>query len=225
MSVHFMNIYPSILTDSMKTVEQQVQHSLSLPDIETVQVDIIDGEYADNLTISPIDLIGTDFGQLSVDFHLMVNEPIEYVYECKQVDQVRSVIGQIERMSSQEEFITEALELNILPGLSVDIFTPVESIDKESWERIRIVQIMGNKAGVQGQPLNPIALKKLQEVAEIKKSMDLPNLEILLDIGVTLENVQSIAHAGATAVTPGSLLWKSQDIEKTVHELFSRGSV
>jgi ribulose-phosphate 3-epimerase len=215
-----MDIYPSILTDSLITLREQLSLVKLLPDIEIVQVDVIDGEFTDNLTLSPIDLISTDFEQIRIDFHLMVNEPIEYVYECKQVDNVRSVIGQIERMSSQEEFISEALELNILPGLSVDLYTPVESIEERSWEKLSIVQIMGNKAGIQGQSLKgEIVLKKIREVAEMKKKLDLPNLEILLDIGVTLDNVHTLVEAGATAVTPGSLLWKSDDIEKTVNQL------
>ena len=175
-----MNIYPSILTDSIQIVSEQLARAKEAEEVETVQIDIIDGEFADNLTISAIDLIGIDFGTLTADFHLMVNEPVEYVYECKQIDNVRAVIGQIERMTSQDEFITEVLELNMKPGLSLDIYTPVDSIKEESWERLAIIQIMGNRAGVQGQPFKgEVALKKVKEIAELKQKLDLKNLEII----------------------------------------------
>jgi ribulose-phosphate 3-epimerase len=217
-----MNIYPSILTDSTHIVAEQLERVRAIEEVETVQIDIIDGEFADNLTISAIDLIAMDFGDLNVDFHLMVNEPVEYVYECKQIDNARAVIGQIERMTSQEEFITEVLELNLKPGLSLDIYTPVDSIKEESWERLSIIQIMGNHAGIQGQPFKAdIALKKIKEVAEIKKKLNLHNLEILVDIGVNEQTIASIAKAGATGVAPGSALWKSEDVAETIHRMQS----
>ena len=91
---------------------------------------------------------------------------------------------------------------------------------------MRNVQISAKKAEIQGQPLKEEKeKKKIREVAEIKKKLDLPNLEILLDIGVTVENVRTVVQAGATGVTPGSLLWKSQDIQKTVQQLRINGEV
>lgn len=215
-----MNIYPSILTDSVSVLQEQLDKVSSISSIETVQIDIIDGEFADDLTLSPIDLIGTDFGDITLDFHLMVNEPVDYVFECKQIENVRSVIGQIERMTSQKEFIDEALELNILPGLSLDLYTPVESIHPENWDKLRIVQIMGNKAGIQGQEFNAqIALSKVKQLVEIKKSLDLRNLEIIVDIGVNDTTIEQILKAGASGVVVGSFLWKSDNIEAQVQKL------
>lgn len=215
-----MNIYPSILTESSATVQEQVDIAASIEGIETVQIDIIDGEFVDNLTVSPIDLIGIDFKELTIDFHLMVNEPVEYVYECKQIESVRSVIGQIERMGSQKEFIGEALELNIKPGLSIDLYTPVDSIDEDVWEELAIIQVMGNQAGIQGQPFKgQMVLEKIKEIAKMKKMLDLRKLEILVDIGVNEQTIHQIAQAGATGVTPGSALWKSEDPAKVVQML------
>jgi pentose-5-phosphate-3-epimerase len=129
-----MNVYPSILTDSVAEVERELGLLNSVADqLAAVQVDIIDGEFTDNLTISPIDLIGIHFGDIPVDFHLMVVDPVNFVYECKQIENARVVIGQIERMHSQADFITECKEFSLKPGLSLDLYTPVESIDAESW--------------------------------------------------------------------------------------------
>jgi ribulose-phosphate 3-epimerase len=217
-----MQIYPSILTESTAVVQEEIDIAASEGDIETVQIDIIDGEFIDNLTISPIDLIGVDFKDLTVDFHLMVNEPVEYVFECKQIEQVRSVIGQIERMSSQKEFIHEARELHIRPGLSIDLYTPVESIDEESWEEIELIQVMGNRAGIQGQPFKgQVVLEKIKEIVKIKKTLDLRKIEILVDIGVNPDTIHSIAKAGATAVTPGSAIWESDDPAQVIQTLRS----
>lgn len=215
-----MNIYPAILTESITTAQEQLSQVIAMPEIEAVQVDIIDGEFADNLTISAIDLIGTDFGELKVDFHLMTIEPVNFIYECKQIENARSVIGQIERMSSQKEFIKEVLEFNLQPGLALDLYTPVESIERESWEELRIINILGNLAGFQGEPFKgQIVLDKIKEVAMLKKKFDLQRLEIAVDIGVNEDTIGQIAKAGAGGVAVGSLLWKSEDIEAQVARL------
>lgn len=215
-----MNIYPAILTESISTAREQIEQVTGLEDITTVQIDIIDGEFADNLTISAIDLIGTDLGDLQVDFHLMTIEPVNFVYECKQIENVRAVIGQIEKMGSQKEFVKECLEFNLKPGLSLDLYTPVESIEKDVWEDLRIIQVMGNLAGQQGQPFKgQMILNKIKEIVELKKKLDLRDLEITVDIGVNEDTIGQIAKAGADGVAVGSLLWKSDDIERQIQQL------
>ncbi|HKY73932.1 MAG TPA: hypothetical protein VJ246_01315, partial [Patescibacteria group bacterium] len=57
-------IYPSILTDSPSLVQKQLNLVLGL--VQGVQIDIIDGEFADNTTVTPVDLQTLTFGSLSV---------------------------------------------------------------------------------------------------------------------------------------------------------------
>lgn len=218
-----MTIYPAILTESVPDLQQSVDRLAPITEeVLAIQVDVIDGEYADNLTISPIDLIGVKFYEIPVDFHLMVNDPINYVYECKQVEGARGVIAQIERMSSQKEFIQEVLEFNLLPGLSLDLYTPIESIERESWEKIRFVQVMGNRAGFSGQAFKgEQVLHKIKKIAAMKKKLDLPSLEIVVDIGMNPETIPSVTDNGATGVAVTSALWNSEDIVSRFHELIS----
>lgn len=217
-----MNIYPAILTESFSIAEEQVAQVVHLDTIHTVQIDIIDGEFVDNLTISAIDLIGTNFENLSIDFHLMVIEPVDFIYECRQIENVRNVIGQIERMSSQLEFIDEVKRQGMQAGLSLDLYTPVESIHKNSWEKLHFINIMGNVAGHQGEPFKgQMVLDKIKEVVAIKKQRNLVNLEVAVDIGVNEDTIGQIAKAGATGVSVGSLLWKSDSIEAQIERLLS----
>lgn len=216
-----MQLYPAILTESIFELREQVSMLAGVTEqVATVQVDIIDGEFVDNLTVSPIDLIGTDFGPLSVDFHLMVNDPANFIYECRQVDNVRTVIGQVEHMHSQFDFIQEVKEYNMKVGLSLDLYTPVEAIKKSSWKELQVIQIMGIRAGFQGQQFGgKSVLNKIKEVSDLKKQLDLPHLEIIVDGGVTVGNVSSVAQAGANGIAVGSTLWQSSNLEKTAIEL------
>ena len=76
-----MKIYPTLLDDSLAIIQVQLTKLKSMKHLSVLQIDVIDGEFADNLTITPIDLVGSDFGDLQLDFHLMVHEPLDYVYE------------------------------------------------------------------------------------------------------------------------------------------------
>jgi len=105
-----MNLYPTILTSSMATAEEQLALIKDNPKINVVQVDIIDGLFSDNLTIIPTDLVFMDFGDLKLDLHLQVEEPMDTFLEIESLANdlpIRSVIAQIERMTYQEDFLLE----------------------------------------------------------------------------------------------------------------------
>lgn len=216
-----MRVYPAILTESIDILREQLSQVSELSELlPTVHIDIIDGEFVDNLTLSPIDLIGTDFGSESIDFHLMVNDPENYIYECKQVDNAKRIIAQVEHLHSQADFIQEVKEYDLRPGLALDMYTPLDAIDDASWSEIEVLLLMGVKAGEQGQAFKGgMILNKLKEAVMMKKKRDLPHLEILIDGGVTTANSDSIAHSGATSVAVGSTLWNSRDFEQTVRQI------
>src|SRR3972149_3713432 len=77
--------------------------------VKRVQVDIIDGDFVENKTIDPEVFEHVDT-ELLVDFHLMVKEPKNWVERCARAGADR-IIGQIEMMSSQEEFVGKVQEV------------------------------------------------------------------------------------------------------------------
>jgi ribulose-phosphate 3-epimerase len=217
-----MKLSPAILTDSMTTLIEELESVKQSTQIDRVHVDIIDGQFADNLTLTPLDLTVVDFGQLGLDLHLMVEEPMDVVFECEAVHEylpIRRLIGQVERMSSQADFIHEVKQNNWQAGLALDIYTPIDAIDESSWEDIDVLLLMGIEAGYQGQIFNVHALEKIKEV--LHHSDQARKVPIILDGGVKANNVGRILQAGATEVTVGSFLWKNQDRVKTIAEVFA----
>jgi len=208
-----MHIYPAILTDSIAAAQAQLTQAQDLPEIETVQIDIIDGRFADNLTITPADFADLEFGDLTCDLHLMMEEPMDAVFELieyKQVVPVRSVIGQVERMSSQQFFLEEIEKHEWQPGLSLDIFTPLEAIDDDSWQYLKVVQLMAIEAGFQGQSFNEQVLKKIDELVTLSQKFATP-IEIIIDGGIAEKTGALVADHGANSVAVGSALWQAQD--------------
>lgn len=217
-----MKIYPAVLSDSREEIQQQVNRVLTEAvdkDIETVQVDIIDGKFTDNLTVTPTDVTGVNWADLTIDFHLMTEEPLDYVYELVDIkDQlpVRAVIAQVERMSNISHFLEDVQKNGWLPGVSLDIFTPLDTLEADHLQFIKIIQVMGIEAGFQGKAFNPLALDKIRQLSKACETLE---IELVVDGGVSIETIESIAQAGASGVAIGSALWKSSSLSDTIDTL------
>ncbi len=213
-----MQVYPAILSDSLDVVARQLSEAQALPEIETVHIDVIDGIFADNLTVAPLDLVEFNFAELSLDFHIMAEEPLDYVLELvavKDVMPVRALIGQIERMSNQSFFVEEVQKQGWKAGLALDLFTPVEEIDEAAWNNLDIVLLMAVEAGYQGQQFHPTVLDKVAELRTLAQQKN-RELEIIIDGGVSDEVIKMIHDAGATSVAIGSSLWCAKEPEELV---------
>jgi len=214
-----MTIYPALLSDSLVELQQQLDVLQTEESISVVQIDIIDGYFADNITVTPSDLPDLNFGRLQFDLHLMVVDPQDYVNELiARADElpIRAVVAQVERMHNQASFLEEIRNHGWKPGLSLDLHTSVEAIDEDSYQHLHIVQLMGIEAGFQGQQFRPSVFEKIPEL--IKHSA---KLEIIVDGGVKPSNIAEIAKAGIKHVAVGSALWQSDQISDTIRQLQS----
>lgn len=220
-----MQIIPSILTDELEVAAEQLASIQSVADeyeIERVQIDILDGEFADNVTVTPLDLPQFDFGNLEVDLHLMTQEPLDFVYEAKQITElvpIKRVIGQIEKMSSQEYFVEEVKKQNWLPGLCVDLYTPLTELSLEALEDVRVLQIMGIQAGFQGQTFNDHTYSVLAQARALIQKVN-PTIELIVDGGVKSAQLAKLRELGVAGVVVGSVLWKANSIEDGLDLLY-----
>lgn len=211
-----MKIYPSVLTDSIEEVQKQVDQAKKCSEVEVLQIDIIDGFFADNLTVTPQSLLEIDFGDLEIDLHLMVEEPMDMLAEIEtSMDNlpIRAVIAQIEKMTYQHDFVEDIKKMGFKAGLSLDLFTPTDSLDENILDKLDIIQFMGIEAGFQGQKLNSNVFKK---ITEFEKQMNSENrdgfpLEVIFDGGVTEENIHKFINLGISSFAVGSTLWQAPD--------------
>jgi len=121
-----MIIIPAVFTNNPEELKEKLL--LCEDKVERVQIDIDDGEFLGNKTIIPDILIGFET-PLFLDFHLMVKEPFSWVEKCAQAGAER-IIGQVEVMTSQMEFVAKVQEVGLKVGLALDIKTPVEALDR-----------------------------------------------------------------------------------------------
>lgn len=148
-----------------------------------VHIDIIDGKFADNVTIGP-EIIGKYSTKLKIELHLMVENPKEIIDKLESVD-----LGRI---------ITHIEASNKGSNLALNPQTPAASLEGLNPECILIMAV---HPGKQGQKFIPETLEKIKEV---RKSY--PNILIGVDGGVTPENAKLIVDAGADYLVVGSHL-------------------
>ncbi|PIR61871.1 MAG: hypothetical protein COY81_01095 [Candidatus Pacebacteria bacterium CG_4_10_14_0_8_um_filter_43_12] len=217
-----MKIYPALLSDSRSELQRQLDligQQCSSELVSLVQVDVIDGKFADNVTLTPSDLPDLNWGDLQLDIHLMVEEPLDYVYELIDVKNqlpIRGVIAQVERMTNRDLFLEEVEKNGWLPGLSLDLFTPVDELETQVPHYLKIIQIMAIEAGFQGETFKPVALEKIKTLKPLANQL---GLELIVDGGVNQASIGQIAAAGANAVAVGSALWQSASISDTIESL------
>jgi ribulose-phosphate 3-epimerase len=204
-------IVPTILTDSFATVQMEADAIKYSPLVEAISIDVIDGLFVDNLTVTPLDLTVADFEPAKIDFHFMTEEPMDFVYECVGVKEylpIRRIYGQVERMSYQRDFLQEVRANNWEAGLALDLFTSLDAIDEELWPNVTHLLLMGTEAGYQGEQLHPYLFEKLAELRSLPFAQ---HIHVSIDGGVKPENASQLLSAGANELIVGSALWRSAD--------------
>lgn len=204
-----IQVIPTIIEGTVEAVSGKLSRIEGL--VKRVQIDVVDGLFADNLTVTPRDLKEVDFDELKIDVHLMVEDPTEWISECLMIKPDR-VIGQVERMGSQWGFVEGLEENEVKAGLALNIHTPLESLETELLERVAVVLLMGYEAGEGGQALNEKVFNKIEELRERYEGL------IQVDGGVKADNVRKLIAFGVDEVAVGTFLW-SGDVEQRLKEI------
>jgi len=224
-----LKISPAILTDDVKeaiskveTIEDALdQHIKNHTD--HIQIDIVDGIFAENITIVPEALRDVDTS-LYLDFQLMVREPINWVGRCVNPSTDR-IIGHIEQMSDQVEFVKKVQSLGCKVGLALDIKTPVYMIDPTILTNLDTVLVLSVPAGFGGQTFDKRAINKIKQLDEIRARDDTP-YTICDDGGITFEYIDDLRLAGVDEVAIGEKIYKGdlrENIENFIKRAYDRG--
>lgn len=207
-----VEIIPAILTNDIREIEEKLKRAESL--VQRVQIDVLDGQFAAERTIDP-SFVGNIETDLSLDFHLMTKEPVDWVERAVRGGADR-IIGQIEQMTNQVEFIGKIVEVGLSRGLALDLGTEVSELDPSILNNLDVVLVMSVKAGFGGQKFDPKATQKIKKLAEIRVRDD-TSFRICVDGGITQENIKEVTKAGADEVAIGRRIFEgdlAQNLER-----------
>lgn len=157
-----------------------------------VQIDFVDGKYATNTTIRPVDCDLVPYWPLRFDAHLMVTEGniLPFSQTAQQMGFAR-IIAQVESISHPEDF----------RGLALDVHSPVAAIANYLAD-LEVVVVMAVEPGFGGQEFVDQALQNVDLLVSIRREKNL-NFEICVDGGVGKEHLPSLKERGVDSVAVG----------------------
>lgn len=214
-----IEIIPSILTNDTNELRELIEkcEGVALPagrQVDRVHIDIIDGKFANNRTIDPSALAEIDTN-LKIDFHLMVNEPVNWVERCIR-GMADRIIAQVEMMGSQFEYLGKVQEVGAKIGLGIDLDTPVSKLDPVILTNLDVVLVMSVAAGFGGQEFDQKAIAKIKELDEVRSRDESP-YRICDDGGITFEKIHSLHYTGADEAAIGRRLFTG-DLEQNLQK-------
>ena len=205
-----VEIIPAILTSDPQELKQLINEAEGV--VEGVQIDILDGQFAKNKTIDP-SIFQTIETKLNLDFHLMTKEPVDWIEKSTRVSAKR-IIGQVEMMENQMEFIEKVIETGTLVGLAVDIATPVSDLDPEVIMSLDAILVMSVPAGFSGQKFDDRVFQKIKKLNKKREEGNL-KYKICVDGGVTTDNAEKLVEAGADELFIGKRLFEG-DLKENI---------
>ncbi|MAF13708.1 MAG: hypothetical protein CMI53_02335 [Parcubacteria group bacterium] len=202
-------IVPAILTDDIKDLKAKLTSVAKLTD--WVQVDIMDGNFVNNTSVSLTDLAKLPHSS-NISAHLMVLNPEKYLADCKAAG-VKRVLVHFKSSKDIGVVLKKAKKMGFQVGLAISPKVFIEQI-KKYIALADIILVLGVEPGFGGQKLIPESLNKIKELKRIS-----PKKLIEIDGGVTLENISEISEAGADIFVIGSGIFKTDNIKKTIKQL------
>lgn len=195
-------IIPGILTSSEVEYQKRLRQAEHVTDL--IQIDVIDGKFANNTTVAS-DVIKKYPTSSSLEIQLMVLKPENYIDELVSCEYVSRIIIPFEINTNIGNCLYQVKKYAKLAGLSLNPTTPVTSA-LEYFEDIDVLLLMTAKPGFSGQKLGEDVYKRIHQAKKIS-----PTLPLEIDIGVNFENAQKLARAGADFLVAASTLYSAPD--------------
>lgn len=206
-------IAPSILSANFAKLGEEVDAVLKAG-ADIIHVDVMDNHYVPNLTIGPLVCESLrKYGITApIDIHLMT-KPVDKLI----VDFAKAGATYITFHPEATEHIDRSLQLIIdhgcKAGLALNPATPINCLEYV-WDKLSLILLMSVNPGFGGQKFITNILRKITQTRDFilrKANLSQSNIPLLeVDGGINLDNIQTIAAAGADIFVMGSAIFNTQ---------------
>jgi ribulose-phosphate 3-epimerase len=209
-------IAPSILSADFSRLGEEIK-AVEKAGADLIHVDVMDGHYVPNITIGPgvVSSLRKATG-LPFDVHLMIEDPDRYIDAF--VDAGSNIITvHAEAVIHLHRTVQTIKEKGVKVGVSLNPSTPLACVE-EILPDIDLLLIMTVNPGFGGQKFISGMLPKIRKARELAQTRGL-KMAIEVDGGVTAENIDTLAEAGADIFVAGAAIFGSPSYSDTINRM------
>jgi ribulose-phosphate 3-epimerase len=213
---------PSILSADFARLGEQMA-ALARGGAKYLHLDVMDGHFVPNISfgIPVVASLRKEAERLGLkpvfDAHLMIADPAAYIESFAQAgaDIITFHMEVCENIGEARKIIDLIHAQNKKAGVAINPGTPVSPL-LELADYINMALIMSVNPGFGGQSFIPSALDKARTLRQ-----HAPNLDIQMDGGINLQNLQAVINSGTNIIVVGSALLNQPDLEAATQSLVS----
>jgi len=196
---------PSILAADFSILGEQIK-KVESAGAEYLHIDVMDGSFVPSISfgLPLISSIRKSTG-LTFDVHLMVTEPERFVDQFADAGANILTVHQ-EACTHLNRTLKHIKERGVKTGVALNPATDISTL-KYVLNYVDMILIMSVNPGFGGQEFIPETLEKLKDVKNMVKASG-RDIDIEVDGGITLKNVDTILKAGANVIVSGSSVFR-----------------
>ena len=210
-------IAPSILSANFANLGAEVDKVIAAG-ADLIHFDVMDNHYVPNLTVGPLvcESLVKHGVTKPIDVHLMV-EPVDSMIESFAAAGANRISFHPEASRHLDRSLQLIINSGCEAGLVLNPATPLNCLTHVI-DKLDFILMMSVNPGFGGQSFIPQTLDKIRLVKQTIQDSG-KQIRIEIDGGVKVDNIRSIAEAGADSFVAGSAIFNQPDYKKVIDEM------